>query len=201
MSKRIFYQLGIGLILGFLMVFIGTQFFIQPYTYQGSLIDPPVSAPDFTLFVSDGTDFTLNDFRGRIVLLYFGYTFCPDVCPTTLYDITRVKDALGDQASDIIVAMITVDPKRDSLDILGEYVTTFDPAFYGLSGDTGSLKSVWADYGVYRGEVPVEGSAGYLVDHTARVYTIDQDGNLRMTFPFGMSWEAMADDIRHLLEE
>jgi protein SCO1/2 len=96
--------------------------------------------------------------------------------------------------------MVTVDPDRDSLEKLGDYVSTFDPAFHGLSGDLQTLEIVWSSYGVYREKNFVNSSAAYLVDHTARVYVIDRQGNLRMTFPFGMQWEAMADDIKHLID-
>ena len=201
MRKNLYYQFGVGLLLTLVLVFAGTKLFSQTYTYQGSLIDPPVPAPDFSLSAGDGTLFQLSDHQGQIVLLYFGYTFCPDVCPTTLYDLTQVKGKLGDQAKDIVVAMITVDPERDSLEKMGQYVATFDPAFFGLSGEIDALEAVWADYGVFRQKNEVEGSTGYLVNHTARVYIIDRDGNLRLTFPFGMAWEAMADDLNHLLGE
>jgi protein SCO1 len=184
-------------ILGFLTVGI----LVPKYNYQGSIIDPPAPAPDFELTAADGKPFRLADHRGRIVLLYFGYTFCPDVCPTTLYDLTLVKEKLGEQSRDLVVAMISVDPERDPLPKLGEYVTTFDPVFYGLSGATETLASVWADYGVYVGVNEVEGASGYLIDHTARVYVVDRGGNLRLTFPFGMDWEAMAADLEYLLKE
>ncbi|MCJ7702691.1 MAG: SCO family protein [Anaerolineales bacterium] len=201
MSKNLYLQLGFGLLLGAALVLAGTLFFKQPYAYQGSLIDPPALAADFELDAPDGTIFRLGDHHGQVVLLYFGYTFCPDVCPTTLYDLTRVNQALGDLSKDTVVAMVTVDPQRDTREVLGKYVTTFSPGFYGLTADFETLKSVWSVYGVYREEKPVEGSAGYLVDHTARVYVIDRQGNLRMTFPFGMSWEAMASDLEQLLKE
>jgi len=175
---------------------------LQPqYVYQGSVIDFPSPAPDFELTAADGKVFRLSNHRGRIVLLYFGYTFCPDVCPTTLYDLTQVKEKLGDQATDLDVVMITVDPERDELAKLGEYITTFNPAFYGLSGTRPALEAVWADYGVYVGVNEVEGASGYLIDHTARLFVIDRAGNLRLTFPFGMAWEAMAADLTVLLSE
>ncbi len=201
MPKKLLLQLGIGIV--GLAILAGTAIFLfrPAYAFQGSLIDPPAPAPDFELTAADGKVFRLSDYRGRIVLLYFGYTFCPDVCPTTLYDLTRVKARLGSQASEIIVAMITVDPERDDLPKLGQYVTTFDPAFYGLSGDLETLQSVWADYGVYVGKNEVEGASGYLIDHTARIYVIDQNSNLRLTFPFGMDWQAMAADLEQLLGE
>jgi len=201
MNRRILIQLTFGLLVGIFLVFLGTYIFSQPYIFQGSLIDPPAPAPDFTLSVPDGKSFSLSSNQGRIVLLYFGYTFCPDVCPTTLFDLKRLKDSLGEQKDDIIVGMITVDPERDNPELLSNYVSTFDPLFYGLSGTIQTLESIWGDYGVYMEKVPVEGKSGYLVDHTARVYVIDQMGMLLLTFPYGMSWEAMADDIRHLLGE
>jgi protein SCO1/2 len=201
MNKTLVYQLIIGLVIGAVLFLVGNSIIDQPYQYQGSIIDPPVEAADFQLKSSDGSKFQLQNFRGKFVLLYFGYTFCPDVCPTTLYDLSRVKNNLGEKADDMVVAMITVDPERDALDTLGKYVTTFDPSFYGLSADIKTLEKVWADYGVYRDIREVAGSAGYLVDHTARIYVIDRQGRLRITFPFGMLWEGMADDLSHLLNE
>jgi protein SCO1/2 len=183
------------------LTLVGIQLTNQPYSFQGSLIDPPVQAVDFVLESSDGGNFRLSDFRGKTVLLYFGYTYCPDVCPTTLFDLARAKKTLGDVGNDLVVAMITVDPKRDDLDVLGEYVRTFDPSFFGLSAESETLEAVWTDYGVYRAETQALGGAEYLVDHTARVYVIDSRGRLRLTFPFGMSRESMADDLRHLINE
>jgi protein SCO1/2 len=200
MNKTLFLPIIVGLVVGFILVFLSVLFF-KPYNYQGSMIDPPLPAPGFTLQNADGSQFRLGDYRGKVVLLYFGYTFCPDVCPTTLYDLTRVKEALGEDSTDIVVAMITVDPERDTPEMLFNYVTTFDPAFIGLSDDIENLESMWSAYGVYRMLNDVESSAGYLVDHTARIYVIDRLGNLRMTFPFGMNWEGMADDLDHLLAE
>jgi len=179
----------------------GFYFFAQPYTYQGSFIEPPLPAADFSLSRSDGTIFRLSDQQDKLVLLYFGYTACPDVCPTTLYDLTKVKTRLGEEdASKIQVVMVTVDPERDTSDLLEKYVTAFDPLFIGLSGSMEELESIWSSYGVYRKRQDNTGATGYLVDHTARVYVVDANGNLRLTFPFGMTAEAMADDLVHLIE-
>lgn len=201
MNRKLLFQLGIGLLALIVLIILTVGIFTSQYVYQGSLIEPPSPAPDFELTAADGKLFRLADQRGRIVLLYFGYTFCPDVCPTTLYDLTLVKKQLGNQAQNIDVAMITVDPKRDERTKLGDYVTTFDPAFYGLTGDRAALEAVWAAYGVYVGINETDGASGYLIDHTARIFVIDQGGNLRLTFPFGMSWEAMAADLEALLSE
>jgi protein SCO1/2 len=201
MGNHLVKQLTVGIFLGAFLIFAGYKFANQPYTYQGSIIDPAKMAPDFELQTGGAREFQLSDFKGQIVLLYFGYTFCPDVCPTTMYDLVQVKNALGDEGQNLTVAMITVDPKRDTPEVLNTYVKTFDQAFYGLSGDFASLEDVWAKYGVFRSENAVEGSSGYLVDHTARVFVIDTEGKLRLTFPFGMPSEAISEDLQHLLNE
>ena len=199
MSKKLYTQLGLGIMVGFLVV-LAAWFAWQPYTYQGSLIDPPAPAQNFTLRSTNGTLFELGKQHGKVVLLFFGYTHCPDVCPTTLYDLAQVMDRLGRQAAQVQVVFITVDPQRDSLSQLRDYVTTFDPNFQALGGDFNELEPVWAAYGVYREEVEVGSAGGYLVDHTARVYVIDPQGGLRLTFPFGMPAEAMAEDLSHLIK-
>lgn len=199
MVKNLIRQLLIGLIVGGAVIAV-FYFFTQPYSFQGSLIDPPLPAPDFTLKEADGTTFRLLDYRGDLVLLYFGYTYCPDVCPTTLYDISKAKSLLGEDAAQVQVALVTVDPERDTPQRLEDYVTVFDPDFFGLSGSLDELSAIWGDYGVYREITESESSTGYLVNHTSRVYVVNADGNLRLTFPFGMASEAMADDLAHLLE-
>ncbi len=95
--------------------------------------------------------------------------------------------------------MVTVDPERDAPDHLEKYVTTFDPTFIGLSGDIEELSSIWRDYGVFREKNNTAGATSYLVNHTARVYVVDTNGGLRLTFPFSMAAEAMADDLAYLL--
>ncbi len=200
MFKRLILQLGIGLLIGLLIV-AGYAWLARSYTYQGSLIDPPVPAADFSLPAGEGTIFTLAEQRGKVVLLFFGYTHCPDVCPTTLYDFQKIKARLGERADDVRFVFITVDPERDSVDALHQYVTTFDPEFIALSGDFAQLEAVWQAYGVFRQKQEVGDAGGYTMDHTARIYVVDAQGNLRLTFPFGMAAEAMADDLIHLLRE
>lgn len=200
MKSYLFLQLSIGLIVGLALAILGFYTLKTPYTYQGSLIDPPASAADFTLDASDGTAYQLSEQRGNIVLLFFGYTHCPDVCPTTLYDYKQIIQSLDSKAENVQFLFITVDPERDSLDHLAEYVSAFDPAILGLSGTPEALNEIYAHYGVFIEKKDVGSAAGYLVDHTARVYVINADGNLRLTFPFGMTAEAMAEDVEHLLD-
>lgn len=173
----------------------------EAYTYQGSMIEPPVEAADFTLANQDGTQFTLSDQHGKIVLIFFGYANCPDVCPTTLADFKRVHEALGEQADDVRFIFITVDPERDTPEIIANYVAAFHPDFIGLSGSEEELQPVWDAYYVVRNKIESESALGYLMEHSARVMVIDRQGNLRMTFPFGMSVEAMTADVEHLLDE
>ena len=196
-------QFTFAIILSLILVLLGAcgSQELDPSQFKGTFLPTPIPAPDFALSNAAGDTVHLSDYEGEIVLLYFGYTFCPDVCPTTLYDLSMLTQSLEEQAGDIQVAMVTVDPQRDTLDKLGSYVTTFDPTFLGLSGDSAKLEAVWQAYGVYRAENQVEGAAGYLVDHTARIYVIDPQGELRLTFPFGISWQAMADDLKHLMGE
>jgi protein SCO1/2 len=192
---------GTGLLVLLLLVIAGTQLFARPYTFRGSLIDPPMPSTDFVLEDQHGADFRLSAQQGKVVVMTFGYTSCPDVCPTTLADFKRVQTLLGDQADQVQFVFVTVDPERDTPERLEQYMTAFDPAFRGLHGDMRQLEHIWESYGVYHEQQEVGSAAGYLVDHTSRIYVVDTQGNLRLTFPFGATTEDMAQDIRHLAEE
>jgi protein SCO1/2 len=200
MGKKIILQIFIGLGLGIAIV-AGINYITKPYIYQGSLIDPPSPAVDFSLEAGNESTFQLKEQRGNIVLLFFGYTHCPDVCPTTLYDFKQMKTSLGELSEKVKFVFVTVDPKRDTINHLNDYVTAFDTEFIALGGNYSELETVWSAYGVYREEKDVGSAGGYLVDHTARVYVIDLQGNLRLTFPFGMAPEAMTNDVMQLLED
>jgi protein SCO1 len=193
--------IGIGALIGLAVILVVWQIAERNYTYQGSLIDPPAIAADFELVDQDGRPFRLSDQQGKVALLFFGYTNCPDVCPVTLSDFRRVKQQLGEQAEDVRFVFITVDPERDSLERMKAYLQGFDPAFIGLSGDQAVLQQVWADYGVLVEKQETASAAGYLIDHTARVYAIDKQGHWRLTYPFGIEPEKIARDVAHLLKE
>lgn len=192
---------GLGVVIGLLVMFVVWQVTAQNYTYQGSLIDPPVEAAEFELTDHNGDLFRLSDQRGKVVLIFFGYTHCPDVCPVTLSEFRQIKSKLGDQSEKVEYVFITVDPERDTWESLGAYLENFDPTFIGLSGTREELQQVWQDYGVYQAKQESGSSAGYLVDHTARVYAIDINGNWRLTYPFGMEPEKIYQDVRHLIKE
>lgn len=189
----------IATVVGLALGYLGIQIFPQPYTFRGSLIEPLLSATDFTLQAHNGQPFTLSEQHGKVVLLFFGYTSCPDVCPATLAEYRQIASQLGDQADAAIFVMITADPERDTPERLANYVTAFNPDFLGLAGSPEELQAVYDGYGVFVEKEDTDSKAGYLVSHTARIYVIDQDGNLRLTFPFGMEAEDIGSDIAHLI--
>ena len=162
--------------------------------------EPYPPAPDFELARTGGESFRLSDARGEIVVLFFGYTSCPDICPTTLAELKTALDRLDEEeAENVKVVFVTVDPERDTPERVQEYVDHFDQAFVGLSGSEQELAHVWNEYGVFRQKVEGTSAAGYLVDHTARVTVIDQEGNLRVSYPFDTPVETIVHDLQVLM--
>jgi protein SCO1/2 len=199
--KRRILTWGVGGALGVVFLLLAWQAVFGTYTYQGSSIDPPVPAADFELINQYGEPFRLGDQRGRVVLIFFGYTNCPDVCPVTLTDFKYVKDGLGERAEQVRFLFITVDPERDNPEWLEKHLANFDPDFVGLTAEREILEDVWRDYGVYQEKKETGSAACYLVNHTARSYAVDKQGNLRLTYPFEMDRKAILEDVRHLLME
>lgn len=168
-------------------------------TFRGTLYDPTLPAPEIELTQGDGSNFQLSEMQGRVVLLFFGYTSCPDVCPTTLSDLHRVMQDLGPDSEKVQVLFVTVDPKRDTPQNLQNYVSIFDPTFIGLTGSMDEMEKVWSDYGVFREEVPLPNSeTGYVVNHSARLYVIDQDGKLHLSYSFDSPTEDIVHDLKIL---
>jgi protein SCO1/2 len=171
----------------------------RSYTFQGSLIDPPVGAPKFVLTNVDGQPFQLSELDGQVVIIFFGYTSCPDVCPVTLTDFLRIRDKLGRRADQVSFVFVTVDPERDTPERMKKYLTNFDPEIIGLTGERSELEPVWASYGVYQLKADAGSEGNYLVDHSSRTYIIDQEGNLLLTYMFGTENESIVADVRHLV--
>jgi protein SCO1/2 len=173
-----------------------------PYEFKGATLDPPKPITDFTLPAHDGSEFRLSDHQDGLLLVYFGYTFCPDVCPATMYQIKRAMEELGDQADAVQVVMVTVDPARDTAEQFGSYVTNFDKRFLGLrTTDLDALDAILADFGAYYTiDELEEGGTDYLVSHTAAVFVLDGGGMVEI-FPYGTTGEDMASDLKHLLRE
>jgi protein SCO1 len=170
------------------------------YEFKGGEIRPASQAPAIGLTDQFGEPFDLAGLEDNVALVYFGYTTCPDLCPTTLSDFTVVKRLLKDKSDDVRFIMVTVDPERDTPERLEQYLGFFDPDFIGLSGSVDEIEAVKSGYGVVATKVEYpESATGYLVDHTSLIYVIDADGNLRLTYPYGFDPEAIAEDVRHLV--
>ncbi len=188
----------LGVLVGLLVV--AFVFWPQPYQLRGYQINPPAQASDFSLPDSNGQSFSLDQHKGQIVLIYFGYSNCPDICPTTLAQLEQVKKLLGKQASNLEVVFITIDPSRDTAERLKGYLAGFDPQFVGLTGTLQDLQPVWKAYGVYQLPPAATSASDSEIDHSSHVYLIDKQGNLRLTYPFGTSVDDMVQDISYLLK-
>jgi protein SCO1/2 len=190
---------GLALILGLFVGWAIISLIGAPYTYHGTLIQSPEPDRNFTLTGSGGEAVSLHDFRGQAVLLYFGYTFCPDVCPATMVELARATELLDQDAQKTQVIMISVDPDRDTPEKLAEYVTYFDPSFIGVTGSEDEIAAVATQYGIFYEKHEGTVDSGYLIDHTASVVVVDPDGYLRLVYPFGTPAEDIAEDLSHLV--
>jgi len=193
----------VGLLLGWLIIQLSSDSDpVAEENYYGSVVDPRLLVNDFTLTAHSGERVSLSDFAEKVVLLYFGYTYCPDVCPASLAQLAKATNALtGEEKDEVQVMMITVDPKRDTKELLAEYIGYFDPSFLGLTGSETEISTVADAYGVYFEKQESGSETEYLVNHTASVFAIDKDGYLRLLYPFGTPGENIASDLRQLVSE
>jgi len=159
--------------------------------------EPPRAAPDFVLAGSDGGALQLSKLHGKVVLMSFGYTHCPAVCPTTLATLAEARRSLGKDAGAVQVVFVTVDPERDDVATMRQYVAAFDPSFLGATGKPEALAAVRRSYGVVARKVPL--GDGYGVDHSSSIFLIDREGRLRAQMPFGRDARDFAHDVRLLL--
>lgn len=181
-----------------------------------AIVAPPHRLQDFTLTSHTGEPINLSDLRGRAVLMFFGYTHCPDVCPTTLADYTRVKQALGRDVEKVTFVFISVDGIRDTPDVLTQYLGQFDANFMGMTGDETTLRRIGAEYGLlFQQETNSAGhehdethqhqegqdldTGNYFVQHTSPSFLVDVDGYLRMVYFYGTEPEVIAEGIRNVL--
>ena len=170
-------------------------------SFRGSVMDEPVPVPGFTLQDHTGQPFRLADQRGNVVLLFFGYTSCPDVCPTTLATWRQVHDLLGDEAGRTRFVFVTVDPERDTGERLGRHVQAFNPDFLGLTGAPEQLQEVYDIFGVYHEvDTTSQSALGYLVNHTATTFVLDPEGVWRLRETYGTLAEDIAHDVQQLLK-
>jgi protein SCO1/2 len=149
---------------------------------------------------ADGKLRTLADFKGKVTVLFFGYTQCPDVCPSTMAELAEVKRSLGEDGNRVQGVFVTVDPERDTPEVLKAYMRNFDPSFVALRGSLEQTRDVAKEFKVFYSKVP--GKAGsYTVDHTAGSYVFDTDGRLRLFTRYGSGAQALASDLKVLLRE
>jgi protein SCO1/2 len=142
---------------------------------------------------------TLADFKGKVVAVFFGFTHCPDVCPTTLATLKAVKDALGPDGDRVQVLFVTLDPERDRPELLAKYVTAFDPGFLGLSGSPDDVARTAKHFKVYFQKVPGKTPETYTIDHSASAFLYDPAGRLRLFVPHGQAVQPVVEDVKALL--
>lgn len=171
----------------------------EPHEFVGTVLSDPQPAPEFTLTADTGEQVSLNSYRGQVVLMYFGYTFCPDICPASLAELADARELLGDRADEVQVVMVSVDPARDTPEALSEYMDYFDSSFVGLTGTEGEIRAVADAYGVFYEAEAGTAATGYLVDHLASVFVINKDGNWVEILSYGTTGEQIAADVKEWL--
>ena len=158
-------------------------------------------ARNFQLTDADGNPRSLADFKGKVLVVFFGYTQCPDVCPTTMAELSEVKRSLGPAGAKVQGVFVTVDPDRDTAALLKAYVNNFGPDIVGLRGSADEIRQVAKEFKVFYAKVPGKTETSYTVDHTAGSYVFDAKGHVRLFTRYGSGAQALADDLRRLLEE
>lgn len=197
-SKKSDFWLILTALILLLVIFSGCR----PDSFRGTEMPAGLEVTDFQLLDQHQRPFQLSEQRGAVVLLFFGYTFCPDVCPLTLSHWKKIADLLGPAAGDVRFVYITVDPERDTAPQLAAHLNVFDDDFIGLTGKQKELDKVYKTFGVMHEKVQIaESSTGYLVNHTARTNLVDQEGNWRLTFAYNTAPEIIAHDIKLLLKK
>lgn len=156
-------------------------------------------AKDFALTDHNGTMRTLADFKGKAVVVFFGYTHCPDVCPTTMAEMANVMQQLGPDANKVQVLFVTVDPERDTPELLAKYVPAFDPRFLGLVGDKESTDKIAKEFKAFYQKVPGKEPGSYTMDHISGSYVFDPQGRIRLFVRHGQGAEPIVHDLKLLL--
>jgi protein SCO1/2 len=156
---------------------------------------------ELALIAHDGKPRSLADFRDKVAVLFFGYTHCPDICPTTLVDMAAVMKRLGTDAARVQVLFVTVDPERDTPEILAKYVPAFDSSFIGLSGDAAATQRVAKEFKIFYDKRAGGAPGSYTVDHSGQSYVLDTQGRLRLLVRHDRIAQDLAEDLRTLLKE
>ena len=167
--------------------------------FQGVDVTGSPMGGELRLVDAAGKPRSLADFRGKVVIVSFGFTHCPDVCPTTLADLAAARKQLGADGQQVQVVFVTVDPRRDTGELLAQYVPAFDPTFIGLRGDEAATEKVKKDFHVFAQERVGKPGEAYGVDHSAQIYVVDKAGRMRLLWQPGTTPAVMASDLRILL--
>lgn len=188
-------------VIGFVLVRAGVAGADQSFT--GTSYDPPDPAADFSLIDHEGRSVSVEDYRERALLMFFGYTHCPDVCPITLQKLSRIVGEMDVDTTDLRILLVTVDPERDTPEVLAEYVRRFGPFPIGLTGDSAALEQVRSSYGIYADAPMDDHQHGQMVEisHTTAVLGIDRSGDRRVLLPMDQDDEVIARDIELLLRD
>ncbi len=171
----------------------------KPASFQNTDVTGLQYAQDFALTDHNGKARTLADFKGKVVVMFFGYTQCPDVCPTTMAEMATVMKELGPQAEQVQVLFVTVDPERDTQALLAQYVPAFDQRFLGLYGDAAATAKVAKEFKVFYAKVPGKQPGSYSMDHTAGSYVFDKSGKVRLFLRHGQGAAPIVHDLKQLL--
>ena len=168
--------------------------FLSAVDITGADYGSKLSLPD-----QNGKIRTMADFKGKFTVVFFGYTQCPDVCPTTMAELAQVKKSLGKDGDRLQGVFITIDPERDTPELLKAYLTAFDPSFIALRGTLEQTAAAAKDFKVYYAKVPSKSADTYTMDHTAGSYVFDEAGRLRLFTKYGSGAEALAADLKNLI--
>lgn len=172
----------------------------KPLAFRGTDLSMVEWGKDVTLTAHTGARVSTAAYRGKVIVLFFGYTHCPDICAPTLAKLAAVRKALGNQADQVQVLFVTVDPKHDTPEQLAKFVPKFDPSFIGLTGTPAEIGAVAAEYKVAYAPTPASMSQKVLIDHSGGMLVKDRTGKLRLLFKNEMSVEDMTADVRQLLK-
>ena len=151
----------------------------------------------FELTSHTGKSIKTDYFRGKVLAIFFGFTYCPDVCPTTMHELKAVKDSLGEDGDKLQVIFVSLDPERDTIQLLEKYVPSFDSSFIGLTGTAADIKKIASQYKIFYQKVG--GEKDYTIDHSSSIYLIDKEGSIRVRHPYGSPQKMIISDIRSLL--
>ncbi|MEO5690362.1 MAG: SCO family protein [Burkholderiaceae bacterium] len=174
---------------------------VAPHHYNGIDLTGAAYARQLTLPDFDGKPRTLADFKGKVIAIYFGYTQCPDACPTTLVELAAVAKSLGPDAARLQVVFITVDPARDTAALLKNYVTNFNPTFLALRGDEQQTKATASEFKIFYEKVPGKTDGAYTIDHISGVYLLDTQGHVRLFEKQNMDPALVTADVKALLAD